>query len=58
MRQIAKNVLVNAAKSTDQDLNKTLELAAGTLNEEELVQARTALKTGHTIDWTTINSIF
>jgi hypothetical protein len=57
MRTIAKNVLVNAAKSTDQDLNKTLELAAGTLNDEELVQAKAALEAGHTIDWSTIDSL-
>ena len=55
MNEIAKNILVNAAKSSNQNVEQTLELAAGSLTQKQLVQVKTMMRAGITISYKTVN---
>lgn len=58
MNAVAKNVLLNAAKATNQDTQKTLELAARSLTEEQLKKVRSIMEAGIHIDHNTIAPVF
>ena len=57
MDEIAKNILVNAAKATSQDVDKTMGLVAGSLTTQQLVQVKTLMRAGVRIDHNTVNSL-
>lgn len=58
MNAVAKNILVNAAKATNQDPQKTLELAAGSLTDEQLKKVRSIMRAGIQINHQTIAPVF
>ena len=58
MNAILMNVLVNAAKSTNQDVNKTLKLVAKMLNTQQLDQVRTLMQAGIKINHNNVKDLF
>ncbi len=58
MNEVKKNILVNAAKSCNQDVDTTMELAAEALTGLELVTTKTLMRAGIEINHTTVNKYF
>ena len=58
MTAIEKNVLVNAAMCANQNVEKTMELAAGAVNIHHLLTAKTMMRAGMVISHQTINERF
>ena len=58
MNEITKNILVNAAKSTNQNVEQTLELAAESLTPLQMCQVKTVMRAGITIDHKSVNELF
>lgn len=58
MSPVTKNILVNAAKSTNQNAEKTIKLTQDLLDEHQQQTIRDAMNSGNPLDWNTIDLIF
>lgn len=58
MNAIAKNILVNAAKSTNQDIEQTLILAARSLTHQQIFQVKNLMEKNVVIDHKSVNEWF
>lgn len=58
MSTLTKNILINAAKTTNQNPEKTIELAGDLLNKYEKQKIRDAMESGNPLDWKTIDHLF